>query len=206
MLLFRRVFFNFLPKILMYVWKQDILVHHSSTWMSSTLSSSSIVESMVSNFTVKQIIYTSGLSCNGYQSKHLQMETSTTRHRQTATSTNQNIDKQKLWHTKKSTNQKVDKKRRCTTKCVPFISFRHQYVLKLNIAVLCKYQFTIYIIVIQMKIVIGQLKSTKRKNENYYVLIISHTHKTRILIVEILNWSTSLWYQISHIFNYRNRK
>ena len=190
----------------MYVWKQDILVHHSSTWMSSTLSSSSIVESMVSNFRVKQIIYTGGLSCNGYQSKHLQTKTSTIQHQQTERSTNQNIDKQTLWHTEKSTNQRVVKKRRYTAKCVPFISFWHQYVLKLNIAVLCEYQSTIYIIFIQTKSVIGQLKSTQHRNENHYVLIISHTHKTRISIAEILNWSTSLWYQISHIFNHRNRK
>ena len=48
----------------------------------------------------------------------------------------------------------------------------HKYVLKLNIALLCKYRSTIYIIFIQIKTVIGRIESTQRRNEN--ILCFNH--------------------------------
>ena len=81
------------------------------------------------------------------------------------------MDKPKLLHAE-------TQKRRYTANCVPFISFRHQYVskcvLKLNIAILCKYQSTIYIIFIQMKSVIGQLKFTQGRNEKRKTIMSNH--------------------------------
>ena len=79
--------------------------------------------------------------------------------RQTETSTNLNMDKPTIRHTETSTTQNVDKRRRYTTKCVPLLVFdnnMYQYVLKLDIAFLYKYQSTIYIIFIQIKSIIGR--------------------------------------------------
>ena len=50
----------------------------------------------------------------------------------------------------------------------------YQYVLKLNIAVLCKYQSTIYIIFIQMKSVIGCLNRPNVETKTYYFLSYLH--------------------------------
>ena len=75
---------SILVKQIAMTWKQDTLVHPSNTWMSSTLSWSSVVESMMLNFTVKQSSTPAAWVAiitrqNVYKPKHGQTKTLTCR-------------------------------------------------------------------------------------------------------------------------------